>query len=188
MIGTNQFKSGIAIEIDSKIFTILEFQHIKPGKGQAFVRTRLRNVETGQVLDRTFRAGEKVNDVYMEEKKYQYLYASNGRYHFMDHDSYEETEIDESLIGDSKNFLKENMEISILLANNKMVGVNLPNFVEFAIVGTEPGFKGDTVKGAASKPAKIETGATIQVPLFIETGEIIKIDTRTGKYVERVKK
>ena len=164
---------------------IVEFQHVKPGKGGAFVRTKLKNLVTGRVVDKNFRAGEKVGKPDLEEKSMQYLYAEGRQYYFMDNQTYEQTFLTEDQLGDSKNFLQENITISVLLYQGEPIGVDLPIFVELEITKTEPGVRGDTASGG-TKPATVETGAVIQVPLFLNEGDKIKIDTRTGAYIERV--
>jgi elongation factor P len=163
---------------------IIESQHYKPGKGGAFVRTKLRNVKLGTVVDRTFRSGETVEGAFIEEGKYQYLYYSDGQYHFMDNSTYEQIALPQEKIGDAKMFLKENTNVSILSSGGEVLSVKLPIFIDLKIVQTEPGVRGDTAK-AGTKSATLETGATVQVPLFINQGETVKIDTRTGTYVGR---
>jgi elongation factor P len=184
MIDTSDFKNGIAIVIDNALYQIVEFQHIKPGKGGAFVRTKLKNLRTKAVLDRTFRAGEKVQEAWITTKKIQYTYKAGSVYYFMDSQDYEEVSINESVLGNNVKFLKEGLEISSLWHNEDIVDVTLPPAVIFKIDNTEPGIKGDTAK-AAFKPAVIETGAVVQVPLFVNSGDSIKVDTRTGEYIER---
>lgn len=184
MISTNQFKSGLFIKLNGGLFMIINFQHHKPGKGGAFVRTRLRNMKSGSVIDRTFRAGETVEDIFVEEKKYQYLYSADGHYHFMDNSTYEQISLTEDKIGPAKRFLKESVEVALSMYDGNILSMTLPTFINLEVAETEPGVRGDTVK-AGTKNAKLETGATIQVPLFINTGEIITIDTRTGKYIGR---
>ncbi|MFA6002342.1 MAG: elongation factor P [Thermoleophilia bacterium] len=185
MISTSDFKNGMAIEVEGQIFTIVEFQHVKPGKGGAFVRTKLKNIETGAVLDRTFRPVEKFRRVRVETKKMQYLYATPDEVVLMDNDTYEQLSLPPELAGDSISYIKDNMEVEIQMIDGKPAQLVPPIFVEFEITETQPGVKGDTVSGG-SKPATIETGIEIQVPLFVKTGDVIKIDTRTGGYVERV--
>jgi len=185
MIGTNQFKNGIAVLIGGNLYTIVSFQHVKPGKGGAFVRTKLKNMATGGVIDKTFRAGEKVQDAFLEEKKLQYLYRSGNEFHFMDASNYEQTTLDKAHVGEGADFLKEGLEVSARFYKHKLLEVVLPTFIKLKVVTTEPGVRGDTAK-QAMKPAKLETGKTISVPLFIKESDIIKIDTRTGRYAERV--
>ena len=185
MYSTQDFRNGLKIEYDGEPYTIVEFQHVKPGKGGAFVRTKIKNLLTGRVLDPTFKSGDKVGKPDMEEKSMQYLYKDGEHYAFMDSNTYEQVLIDGEVIGDSLNWLVENCDTEVLFWNNKAIGVQLPNFVQLKIVECEPGVKGDTATGA-TKPAKLESGATVYVPLFVNEGETIKIDTRSCEYVERV--
>lgn len=177
----------MAFQMDGDIWTILEFQHVKPGKGGAFVRTRLRKVKTGQVIEKTFRAGEKVEPAFIDKEKMQYLYKQGGDAVLMDLDTYEQIPVAFSTLGDQADFLKEEAEIIRLSSGSEVLGYELPNFVELEVTETDPGFKGDTVSGS-NKPAKLETGATVQVPFHINIGDVIKVDARTGSYLERVKK
>ncbi len=186
MISTAEFRNGLVILMDDDLYTMVEFQHVKPGKGGAFVRTRLKNVKTGRVIDRTFRSGEKVEDVRLERKATQYLYPGDGEFVFMDQGTYEQITVTDEVIGEAAKFIKENMEVEILFHGNIPLGVEVPIFVELKIVKTDPGVKGDTASGG-SKPAELETGAVIQVPLFVNEGEVVKVDTRTQSYVERIK-
>ncbi|RYG38861.1 elongation factor P [bacterium] len=186
-VDTSDFKNGMAFQMEGDIWTIMEFQHVKPGKGGAFVRTRLRKVKTGQVVEKTFRAGERVESVFIEKEKMQYLYKQSGEAILMDLDTYEQIPVPFTTLGDQGLFLKEEAEIVRLVANGETLGFELPNFVELEITETDPGFKGDTVSGS-NKPAKLETGATVQVPFHINIGDVIKVDARTGTYLERVKK
>ena len=186
MIATNQFRRGLKIELDGEPYVIAEFQHVKPGKGGAFVRTKLKSLVTGNVIDRTFRSGEKVGQPDFEEKEMQYLYQDEGGFHFMDLQNYEQIQVSAEDLGDQKGFLQEQVTVNVQIYNGKPIGVELPIFVELAIVRTEPGVRGDTATGA-TKPAELETGAMIQVPLFVEQGEVVKIDTRTGEYIERIR-
>ncbi len=186
MATTSDFRNGLTILLDGEIWTIVEFLHVNPGKGTAFVRTKLKNLKTGRVIDRTFRSGEKVEDVRIERKTMQYLYQSEGQYVFMDTETYEQVPISEEMLGDKRLFLKEGQEVEVLFHGDTPVGVELPFFVELAVAKTEPGVRGDTASGG-SKPATLETGAVIQVPLFINEGDILKVDTRTGEYIERVR-
>jgi elongation factor P len=174
------------MRLEGQLFSIVEFQHVKPGKGGAFVRTRLKKIPEGSVIDKTFRAGEKIEEVRVERRKYQYLYRSDDMYYMMDMDTYEQIPMSEPLLSDSVPYLKENTEVQVLMDGDRPLAVELPTFVELAVVETEPGLRGDTAQGG-SKPAKLETEATVSVPLFIEIGDILKIDTRTGRYIERVK-
>jgi elongation factor P len=185
MYSTADFRKGLKIELENKPFLVVDFLHVKPGKGGAFVRTRLKNMETGQVLEKTFRSGEKVGRPDLLEREMQYLYQDAEGYCFMDNNNYEQIFIDEEHLADSKNFLKDNIDVEVLFFNNKPIGIELPIFVELKIRQTDPGVRGDTATGA-TKPATLETGFNIQVPLFINEGDSVKIDTRTGDYVERV--
>lgn len=187
MIDVNDLRPGVTFELDGEVWIVISFLHVKPGKGSAFVRTKIRNIETGNVIERTFRAGEKVKEAYVERKEFQYMYNDGTTYYFMDNKSYEQIELPEEFIGDEKYYLKEGMNIQVLYYKDRAIGVELPNYVDLEVVETEPGFKGDTAQGG-SKPAILETGLKIQVPLFIEKGEIIRVDTRTGEYLERVGK
>jgi elongation factor P len=174
------------IEMDGEPYIIVEFQHVKPGKGGAFVRTKLKSLISGNVLDKTFRSGEKVENPDFEETTMQFLYNDDDGYHFMDTGTYEQTLITSGDLGDITGFLKEQLEVTVQFYNGKPLGVELPIFVELVIEEAEPGVKGDTATGA-TKPAKLETGAVIHVPLFLNEGDIVKIDTRTGEYIERVR-
>lgn len=185
MATSNDFHNGMVIRRDGKLYSIVEFLHVKPGKGGAFVRSKLKEVKSGRVLDVTWRAGEKVEDVRLERQKAQFLY-SDGSYHFMKLNNYEQMALSEEAVGSERaRFLKEGVEVEMLFEGDEPVIVELPNFVELAIARTDPGVKGDTATGG-SKPATLETGAVVQVPLFIQEGETVKIDTRTGAYVSRV--
>jgi elongation factor P len=177
----------MAIYVDGEVCQIIEFQHVKPGKGGAFVRTKLKRLKTGTTIEKTFRAGEKVEDCYMEHKNYQYLYRQGKELILMDLETYEQIPIEESALGDSAKFLKEEMEVQALVADGKTLGYEVPNFVELEVTETDPGFKGDTVSGS-NKPATTETGAAVQVPFHIKIGDVIRVDTRTSTYMERVKK
>ena len=183
---TADFRKGLKIELEGEPYIITDFLHVKPGKGGAFVRTKLKSLVTGNVIDRTFRSGEKVQTPSLEEKTMQYLYHEGDTYHFMDSDTYEQITLAGNLLGEDSNFLQENVEVKILFHNEQPIGVELPFFVELTIVQTEPGVKGDTASGG-TKPATVETGAVIQVPLFLNEGDVIKVDTRTGAYIERAK-
>lgn len=184
-LSINEIKSGLTILVDNHVWMTMDCQHVKPGKGAAFVRVKARNLKTGSVQEMTFRGDEKVDEAFVEERKLQYQYVSGALYHFMDQDTFEEIAISRDVLGDQLKYLKDNLEVSGYFYKNEVLNVNLPNFIEFDIVDTEPGIKGDTAKGG-TKPAKIETGATVQVPLFIDTSDRIKLDTRTGSYIERV--
>ena len=183
---TADFRKGLKIELEGEPYIITDFLHVKPGKGGAFVRTKLKSLVTGNVIDRTFRSGEKVQTPELEEKTMQYLYHEGDTYHFMDSSTYEQFTLSGKLLGEDSNFLQENVEVMILFHNGQPIGVELPLFVELRIVQTEPGVKGDTASGG-TKPATVETGAVIQVPLFLNEGDVIKVDTRTGEYIERAK-
>ncbi len=185
-VSTAEFRNGLKIEIDGEPFVIVEFQHVKPGKGGAFVRTKLKSLKTGNVIDRTYRSGEKVDVPDLEEKKMQYLYAADKDRVFMDMSTYEQVSLNEAQLGDNVNYLKENMEIKVLYHKGAPISIEIPMFVELKIVKTEPGVRGDTATGG-SKPATLETGAVVKVPLYMNEGEIIKVDTRTGTFIERVK-
>lgn len=186
MISTAEFKKGLKIEIEGKPFLIVDFQHVKPGKGGAFVRTKLKNMINGRVVEQTFRSGEKVGRPDMEEKEMQYLYRDGNNFVFMDNATYDQVYLSKEQVGDQSQFLQENINIKLLYYNKEPLGLDLPNFVELAVTATDPGFKGDTATGG-NKPATLETGAVIQVPLFISEGDRIRVDTRTGSYMERVK-
>ena len=185
MISTSEFRNGEAIVMDGQLWVIVEFQHVKPGKGGAFVRTKLRRLRDNSVIERTFRSGEKFQEAYIEKRALQYLYRTAETFHLMDTKSYEEVQVPASVIGESAGFLKENMELEGQFHEGQMIGIEPPMFVDVQIESTEPGVRGDTSKGGM-KPATLETGATIQVPLFIENGDLIRVDTRTGSYVSRV--
>lgn len=185
VIDTSEFRKGLKIEIDGEPFEIIEFQHVKPGKGSAFVRTSIKSLLTGRVLQPTLKSGEKVGKPDIEEREMQFLYKQGDDYYFMDTRNYEQTFMGESVLADAKNFLKENINASILFYNGKPIGVSLPNAVELKVTKCDPGMKGDTVSGAL-KPAELETGYSVNVPLFINEGDVLKIDTRDGKYLTRV--
>lgn len=186
MYETNAFRKGLKIEINGEPFVIVDFQHVKPGKGGAFVRTRLKSLITGNGNDMTFRSGDKVDKPDIEEKEMQFLYESGGEYHFMDTQSYEQLFLTVEQLGESKDFLKENIVIKAIFHNGRPIGVETPMFVELKILKSDPGIKGDTATGA-TKPATLESGAIIQVPLFVEEGDVIRLDTRTREYLTRVK-
>ncbi len=183
-VSTAEFRKGLRIVFDGEPYTIVDFQHVKPGKGGAFVRTRLKHLREGRVIDNTFRSGEKVELVDFEEKRMQFLYRDD-RYHFMDMETYEQVSLSPDEVGDAARYLKENTEVEVLYIDGAPATIELPNFVELAITRTEPGVRGDTAQGG-SKPATLETGAVIQVPLFLNEGDIVKVDTRTGEYLGRV--
>ncbi|RKY37705.1 MAG: elongation factor P [Candidatus Omnitrophota bacterium] len=185
MITPNQFKAGLAIDLDGGLYTIVEYQHVKPGKGGAFVRTKLKNMRTKKIIDKTFRPDEKFQDAFIEDKKIQYLYQAGSLYYFMDLETFEEIVIEKEKLEDVVGFLKDNMEVLMISYKEQIIEIRFPSFIELKIAHTEPGIKGDTAKGSF-KPATLETGAIIQVPLFVNENDSIKIDTRTGEYVERV--
>jgi elongation factor P len=185
MADTTDFRNGFTMALEGAIYEIVEFQHVKPGKGVAFVRTKLKNVETGAVLERTFRSGDKVDDVRIEKREMQFLYREGDTYHFMDSETYDQTAISRAVIGDGADLLLENGNAFVLVTDGRTIGVELPNFVELKVTHTEPGVRGDTATGA-TKPATLETGAVVSVPLFVNEGDALRIDTRTGEYVERV--
>lgn len=186
MYDTSDFRNGLKVEIDNSPFEIVEFLHVKPGKGGAFVRTKLKNLQTGAVLNKTFRSGEKLGKPDLIERHMQYLYSQGDARVFMDLETFEQFEISENNIGDKSKFLKEDMEVDVLYYKGEAITIELPIFVNLIVTHAEPGLKGDTASGG-SKPVTLETGAVIQVPLFINEGELLKIDTRNGSYVERVK-
>ncbi len=187
MYSTAEFRKGLKIELDGKPYIIVDFQHVKPGKGGAFVRTRLKSLVTGAVLERTFRSGEKVDKPRLEEKHMQYLYRDSGGFHFMDTDSYDQVFITGDHVGGSSDFLSEGLELMVLYHDDVPISLELPTFVELPIAKTEPGVKGDTASGG-TKPAQLSTGLVVQVPLFVNEGDVLKVDTRTGEYIERVSK
>ena len=184
MISTNQFKNGITFQLDGKIYQIIEFQHVKPGKGGAFVRTKLRDIKNNSVISKTYRSGEKFDSAYIDQKKLQYLYNADGVYYFMDINTYEQMHFTNDMLGRSIDYLKEEMEVNASFCEGSFIELSLPVTVVLKVDHTEPGFKGDTAK-ASYKPAVLETGASVQVPIFIKPGESIKVDTRTGEYLER---
>lgn len=184
MISAGEFRNGVTFEFEGNVFQIVEFQHVKPGKGAAFVRTKLKNVINGGVVEKTFRPTDKMPKAHIDRRDMEYLYQDGDLYYFMDQESYEQTPLNSEQLGDALKFVKENMLVKILSYKGNVFGVEPPNFVELQVTQTEPGFKGDTATGA-SKPATLETGAVINVPLFIEEGEMIRVDTRTGEYMER---
>jgi elongation factor P len=183
-LSINDIKTGLTILVDNQAHIVLDTQHVKPGKGAAFVRAKIKNLKTGVIQERTFRGDEKIDEAFIEERKLQYQYVSSHMYHFMDQNNFEEIAVSEDILSDKIKFLKDNIEVTAYSYNNEILNINLPNFIDVSVVHTEPGVKGDTAKGG-TKPAEIETGATIQVPLFIDIDDRIKIDTRTGGYVER---
>ncbi len=184
MISTADFRNGIVVILDGQLFEMVEFQHVKPGKGPAFVRTRLKNVMNGRTIDKTFRAGEKMEDARLEEQHWQYLYNDGDLFYFMHPESYEQIEVSKDVVGDSKSWLKENDQAILLFYEGTVMKVGVPISVVLTITECEPGVQGDRAQGA-TKPATLETGASIQVPLFVNEGDAIKVDTRTGQYQER---
>ncbi|SFU89781.1 elongation factor P [Alicyclobacillus macrosporangiidus] len=184
MISSNDFRTGTTIEVDGEIYRVIEFMHVKPGKGAAFVRTKLKNVKTGAVKETTFRAGEKVPRAHIETREMQYLYNDGDLYTFMDTETFDQITIPKSQLEYELNFLKENMNCFVVMHQGQPIGIDLPNTVELKVIQTEPGIRGDTATGG-SKPATVETGYTLQVPFFINEGDVLVIDTRTGNYVSR---
>ena len=185
-VSTTEFRNGLKIEIDGEPYVIVEFQHVKPGKGGAFVRTKMKSLKSGNVIDRTFRSGEKVDVPELEEKTMQYLYAADKDRVLMDTSTYEQISMSEKQLGDSVNYLKENMEIKVLYFKGQPINIDIPMFVELKIARTDPGVRGDTASGG-SKPATLETGAVVKVPFYLNEGDVVKIDTRSGIFIERVK-
>ena len=184
-ISTADFKNGMCIEHKNKLWTIVEFQHVKPGKGGAFVRTKLRDIRTQRILDETFNVGTKFESVRLETRKMQYLYNDGADYYFMDNNTFEQEGIPVEVIGDNAKWLKENDEATLLYAGEELISIEPQMFVELEVSETDPGFKGDTVQGG-TKPATLETGAVVQVPMYIEVGEVVQVDTRDGRFVKRV--
>ena len=185
MISVNDLKTGLTLEVDGKLWSVVEFLHVKPGKGAAFVRTKLKNVETGQVVERTFRAGEKVAKATLDRREMQYLYKEGNDLVMMDLESYEQLPVPADTVGDGIKYLKENMNVQILLHEAKIIGIDLPNFVELEVIDTPPAEKGNTAQGG-SKPATLEGGAIVNVPFFIQVGDVLKIDTRTNEFLSRI--
>lgn len=184
-ISTADFRNGLTIETGGDIFQIIEFQHVKPGKGGAFVRTRLRNLRTGAVVDKTFRAGERMEQAVIDRRPMQFLYRAGDEYTFMDTETFDQTTLDTGRIGPGAAYLKPDMEVSVVRYGDELLGVEVPNTVDLAVTQTDPGLRGDTATGG-SKPATLETGAVVDVPLFINEGDVIRVDTRSGHYVQRV--
>lgn len=184
MISTNDFKTGVSVEIDGDAYVVVDFQHVKPGKGSAFVRTKLRNTRTGAVIEQTFNAGTKLAKAHLDRREMEYLYFDGSFYVVMDTETYDQVQLTEAQIADSKNYLKENMHLSVLFFKGDIIGVDLPGQVELEVVETEPGIKGDTASGG-NKPATLETGAVVRVPFFINVGDRIRVNTKTGDYIER---
>ena len=185
MVSTNEFKTGLTVTIDNDPWQVVEFQHVKPGKGAAFVRAKMRNLATGAVVERTFNAGERMPKANIDRRVMQYLYESDGSFVFMDNDTYEQTELTKEQIGNGMNFLKENMDVKVISYENRILGVELPNTVELVVVKTDPGIRGDTATGV-TKQVTVETGAKVMVPNFVKEGDTIRVDTTNGNYVTRV--
>ncbi len=184
MISAGDFRNGVTFEYDGNVYQVIEFQHVKPGKGAAFVRTKIRNVISGGVVEKTFNPTDKMPKAHIERKDMEYLYNDGDLYYFMDPETYEQIPIGTDKLGDALKFVKENMQVKVLSYKGNIFGIEPPNFVELKITDTEPGFAGNTAQGA-TKPATLETGAVVQVPLFIDNGEVIRVDTRTGEYMSR---
>ncbi len=186
VISSNDFRPGVHVLLDGSLYAIIESQHVKVGRGPAYVKAKVRNAKTGTITERTFRAGERVPLVHLEKKTMQYLYNDGGTYVVMDHNTYEQLSLPRALLGDAVRFVRENMDVTVIFHEDTPIGVELPNSVDLRITEAAPGVRGDTVSGG-SKPATLETGAVIQVPLFVEAGEVVRVDTRTGTYLERVR-
>ena len=184
MISVNDLKTGLTLQLDNGLWSVVEFLHVKPGKGAAFVRSKLKNVETGQVVEKTFRAGEKVAKATLDRREMQYLYKEGKDYVMMDNESYEQTQLTDAQIGDSIKYLKENMNVQVLMHDGKVIGVDIPAHVELEVVDTPPSEKGNTSQGG-TKPATLETGAVVNVPFFVVNGDVIRVDTRTNEYLDR---
>jgi elongation factor P len=185
VISTNQFKNGTHIEVDGRVFRIVEFQHVKPGKGGAFVRSKLKRVDDGAVIDKTFKAGEKFRPVRTETRKMQYVYESGDNAVFMDNSTYEQTEIPKAVVGEALKWVPPNSDVELLYVDDRPTGAQPPSAAELTVTRTDPGLRGDTASGGGSKPATLETGVVVQVPLFIDEGERVRVDTRSGEYVSR---
>ncbi len=185
MISSNDFRNGVTIVIDGNLWTVIEFLHVKPGKGSAFVRTRLKNVKTGATVERTFRAGERLERATVDNRDMQMLYNDDDGFHFMDNENFDNVTLQRELIGGPADFLKDGMRVAVQFHEGTPIGIDLPAHVELAVEETDPGFKGDTATGT-TKPAKLETGATVNVPLFVNPGDVIRIDTRDRRYIGRV--
>ncbi|MDD2221312.1 MAG: elongation factor P [Clostridia bacterium] len=184
MISTNDFKTGVSIQLDGDAYTVVDFQHVKPGKGSAFVRSKLKNVRTGGIIERTFNAGEKLPKAHLDRREMQYLYHDGDAFVVMDNENFEQMTLTDEQMGDGKIYLKENMNLSVLFFQGQVIGVDMPNNVELEVIDTEPGIKGDTASGG-NKPATLETGAVVRVPFFINVGDVLRINTKTGEYIER---
>lgn len=185
MISTADFRNGLVVEMDMGLMEIVEFQHVKPGKGGAFVRTKFKNVLTGRVIERTFRSGERFEEARIEDQTWQYLYHDGDLYHFMDNRTFEQLEVGGAIVGDNAQWMKDNTDMTLVFHKGKVIALKVPNFMELEITKSDPGVQGDRASGA-TKPATLETGATIQVPLFLNEGDRVKVDTRTCEYIERV--
>jgi elongation factor P len=183
---TGDFRNGLSILFNNDIYTIVEFQHVKPGKGGAFVRSKMKNLRTGATIDRTWNAGEKIEQARLDRKVMQFLYSDGGDFHLMDMESFEQVTVDQKLIGEKEKYLKENTDVQVIIYKEEIVQVTAPDFMELIITETDPGFRGDTASGG-SKPATLETGAVIRVPFFVNQGDKVRVDTRTDTYLERVK-
>jgi elongation factor P len=186
VISTNNFKNGTHIEVDGQVFRIIEFQHVKPGKGPAFVRSKLRNIGTGAVIDKTFRAGEKLRSIHTEARKMQYLYESGDDFVLMDTSDYDQITLPKAIAGNALDWMIPNDEVDVLFVDGRPADVQVSSAVELAVTETEPGVRGDTASGGGNKPAKLESGVVVQVPLFVNTGDRVRVDTRTREYVSRV--
>lgn len=184
MISTNEFRTGVTVEMDGGLWSVVEFQHVKPGKGSAFVRSKLKNIETGAVIERTFRAGEKMPRAHIDRREVQYSFGSGDDYTMMDNQTFEQITLTKEQVGDGRKYLLENMNLYLMFHNERLIGVEMPNSVELKVVKADPGLRGDTASGA-SKPVTLQTGLIVHVPLFIQEGDVLKIDTRSGLYVER---
>jgi len=184
LISSNDFKTGVSIELDGDAYVVVDFQHVKPGKGSAFVRTKLKNVRTGGIVEKTFNAGEKLPKAHLDRREMQYLYHDGDAYIFMDTGNYEQMPLTDESLGDGKNYLIENMNVSVLFFQGAVIGVDMPAQVELKVIETEPGIKGDTASGG-NKPATLETGVVVRVPFFINVGDVLRISTKTGEYQER---
>ena len=184
MISSNDFRNGVTVEMDGDAWQVIDFQHVKPGKGAAFVRAKMKNIRTGSVVERTFNPGEKMARAHLDNRQMQFLYEADGLYNFMDNETFEQTTMTPDQLGSAKNFLKENMNIGVQFYQGAIMGVDLPVAVELEVVETDPGIRGDTATGG-NKPAKLETGHVVKVPFFINIGDVLRIDTRTGEYLER---
>ena len=185
MISSNEFRNGVTVEMDGDAWQVIDFQHVKPGKGAAFVRAKMKNIRTGSVVERTFNPGEKMARAHLDNRQMQFLYEADGLYNFMDNETFEQTTMTPEQLGSAKNFLKENMNIGVQFYQGAIMGVDLPVAVELEVVETDPGIRGDTATGG-NKPAKLETGHVVKVPFFINIGDVLRIDTRTGEYLSRV--